>query len=213
MADLTGTIAQTEPGILDSVKNTAQETVNSVKNTAGEWSDTATAVVTGNSGIVEALKTDSHDEAAVRNISNMGAMATTGIAVGGIVKGGMAAYASCTPAAALGTFGGVLAAGAVGAFAGAGLVKYLKLDEAWLDILGKPKLAKPGRQPATVGHEIAHSHPIAGAIGGLLVGIAIGAAVGIAVAATGGLGAPLIQGGLQRYKQCGNLLEAAGHTS
>jgi RHS repeat-associated protein len=196
MADLTGVIAQPEPGLFERAKNSAQETVDSVKNTAGEWSDTATAVVTGNSGIVDALKNDTHDEAAVRNISNMGSMATTGIAVASIVKGGMAAYASCTPAAALGTFGGVLAAGAVGAFAGAGLVKYLKLDEAWLDILGKPKLAKPGRQPATAGHEIAHSHPIAGALCGLLAGIAIGVAVGLAVAATGGLGAPLIVGAL-----------------
>jgi RHS repeat-associated protein len=91
-----------------------------------------------------------------------------------------------------------LAAGLAGVAAGAKLAKVLKLDERVLDLLGKPKIAKQGPQPATVGHAIAHSHPFGGAMWGmglgLLAGIAAGALVATAIAGTvlsGGLLGPI----------------------
>jgi hypothetical protein len=142
MSGQAGTDAQMQPGWLTGVKN-------AVVDTAESWRDTTVAVATGDSGVVEALRSDSHDEAAVRNIKNLGHMASTGIAAVGVVKGGMAAYATCGGLTALGVFGGALAAGAAGAFIGAGLVNHFALDEKLLDFLGAPKLAKSGPQPAT----------------------------------------------------------------
>jgi RHS repeat-associated protein len=180
MSDLTGSSPQMQPGMLDGVNSTAKT-----------WYDTAKAVGTGSSGTIEALRTDSHDETAVTNIKNMGTIASTGIAGAGIVKGGVAAFAKCGWSG-LGTFAGTLASGAAGAFLGAGLVNHFAIDETVLGWLGQPKIAKPGPQPATIGHGIAHGHPVAGAICGLLAGIVIGAAIGIAVGATGGLAAPVL---------------------
>lgn len=109
-------------------------------------------------------------------------------AVGAACSGGVGAVAC---------YAAPLAAGIAGAMAGAALVNNFALDEKLLDFLGKPKLAGQGPQPATIGHDIAHSSPFAGALGGLLAGIAVGALCAVAAAAvvgTGGLAAPLLIG-------------------
>jgi len=184
MSGQAGTDAQMQPGWLTGVKN-------AVVDTAESWRDTTVAVATGDSGVVEALRSDSHDEAAVRNIKNLGHMASTGIAAVGVVKGGMAAYATCGGLTALGVFGGALAAGAAGAFIGAGLVNHFALDEKLLDFLGAPKLAKSGPQPATVGDQIAHGSAFAGALCGLVAGVAVGALVAATIC-TGGAAAVIV---------------------
>ena len=168
MSELAGSNPQTEPGLLDGVKNTAES-----------WYDTAKAVGTGSSGVTEALSTDSHDETAVKNIKNMGNMGMFGITAGFVIQGGLPAL-------------GLLAGGAAGAFIGAGIVNHFALDEKLLDFLGKPKIAKPGPEPATFGHEIAHSSPLAAALGGLIAGVVVGAlcaAAAVAIIGTGGIAA------------------------
>jgi len=179
MSELTANTARTDPGLPDGVKSTAES-----------WYDTGKAVVTGNSGVVEALRTDSHDETAVKNIKNIGNMASSGIASVGVVKGGMAAFAKCG-FSGLGVLGGALAAGAAGVFIGAGLVNHFALDEKLLDFLGMPKLAKPGPQPATIDHTIAHGSAFAGALCGLVAGVAVGALLAATIC-TGGAAAVIV---------------------
>ncbi len=173
MSDPTDDSAQAEQGWQDEVIATAES-----------WYVSAEAVATGNSGVVEAVGSGSHDSRAVQHVRNLGNMAVFGITTGYVVLGGFPMM-------------GALASGATCAFIGAGIVDYFALDEKLLDYLGKPRLAKPGRQPAAVGDEIAHSSALASALGGLLAAVAVGAlfaAVAISVVGTGGLAAPLIVG-------------------
>ncbi|HOX23905.1 MAG TPA: hypothetical protein PLL10_10600, partial [Elusimicrobiales bacterium] len=136
-----------------------------------------------NTETVERIETAGHTASATVTAAAIGYGALSAAGTGGI--------------AAVACYAAPLMAGVAGALAGAKLAEKLALDEKLLDFLGKPKLASPGPQPATVGHEIAHSSPFAGALGGLLAAVAVGALCAVAVAAvvgTGGLAAGVLIG-------------------
>jgi uncharacterized Zn-binding protein involved in type VI secretion len=147
---------------------------------------------------LDALKSGTSNEDEVRKIESGGRKTATAITAAYVLyKGGVAFGAGGTSAVAC--YAAPLAAGLAGVFAGAKLASYLALDEKVLDLLGKPKIAEPGPQPATLGHSIAHSHPFGGAMWGLglgiLAGIAAGALVAAAIAGTvlsGGLLGPVL---------------------
>lgn len=143
---------------------------------------------------LEALQSHGSNEKDVARIQSAGNKANTAVSTATMGYGAMSAFGT-------GGIGGVacyaapLAAGIAGMMAGAALVNHFSLDEKLLDFLGKPRLAQPGPQPATVGHAIAHSSPFAGALGGLLAGVAAGAlcaAAAVAIVGTGGLAAPAL---------------------
>lgn len=136
-----------------------------------------------NAGTVRAIETGGHAASA---------------AVGGalIVKGAVGAFSSGGSSAAA-CFVAPLAAGMVGVMAGAALADKLGAADRLVDLLGQPRRASRGPQPAVMGHKIAHSRAFGGALAGLLAGVAVGAAVGFGVAAmvaSGGLLAPLVIG-------------------
>lgn len=143
---------------------------------------------------LEALGKRSSNTEQVERIESAGhATATTVTAA--TIGYGVVGAAGTGGIGAVACYAAPLAAGIAGAMAGAALVKHFALDEKLLDFLGKPRLAQPGPQPATIGHDIAHSSPFAGALGGLLAGVVVGAlcaAAAVAVVGTGGLAAPLI---------------------
>ncbi len=136
------------------------------------------------------------------NTENVEKIKSTGDTVNATVTAAAIGYGAISAAStggigAAACFAAPLLAGVAGVLAGAKLAEHLALDEKLLDFLGKPKLASPGPKPATVGMEIAHSSPFAGALCGLLAGVIAGAACAAAVAlvvGTGGLAAPILLG-------------------
>lgn len=147
-----------------------------------------------------ALENSSSNTAEVEKIESGGHVASTTVTGVTMIYGAVGAFGS-GGIGALACYAAPLAAGIAGVVAGAQLANHLALDETVLDLLGKPKLAKPGPQPAVVGNDIAHSHPFAGAIGGLLAGVVAGVVAGVLVSAavagtvaSGGLLAPVLIG-------------------
>jgi len=132
------------------------------------------------SDTVAKIESAGHTASAAATGAYMGYGAISAYGAGGI--GAVACYAA------------PLAAGIAGIVAGAALVNYFALDEKLLDVLGKPKPAGRGPQPATLGHAIAHTSPFAGAMGGLLSGVIAGAVVGALVA--GAIAGTVLSGGL-----------------
>ena len=131
------------------------------------------------------------------NAGTVDKIATTGHAVSTVAGGAVMVNGAVTAfgaggIAAVACYAAPLAAAVAGIWAGAKLANYLALDDKILDVMGQPKLAQSGPQPATVDHAIAHNHPFGGAIGGLFGGsrgVVVGALVAAAVAATVGSGA------------------------
>ncbi len=132
----------------------------------------------------------------VRAIETGGHVASTAIGGALIAKGAVGAFSAGGSSAAA-CFVAPLAAGMIGVMAGAALAEKLGAADRLVDLLGQPRRAGRGPQPAVIGHKVAHSRAFAGALAGLLAGVAVGAAVGFAVAATvasGGLLAPIAIG-------------------
>jgi RHS repeat-associated protein len=145
---------------------------------------------------MDALQSRNSNTEEVAKIESAGHTASTTITVATIGYGAIGA-AGTGGIGAVACYAAPLAAGIAGAMAGAALVNHFALDEKLLAFMGKPVLAKPGPQPATIGHDIAHSSPFAGALGGLLAGVVVGALCAVAVSAvvvSGGLAAPLLIG-------------------
>ncbi|MEA5114063.1 MAG: hypothetical protein VB050_08535, partial [Geobacteraceae bacterium] len=109
---------------------------------------------------LEALGKRSSNTEQVERIESAGhATATTVTAA--TIGYGVVGAAGTGGIGAVACYAAPLAAGIAGAMAGAALVNHFALDEKLLDFLGKPRLAQPGPQPATIGHDIAHSSPFA----------------------------------------------------
>ncbi len=145
---------------------------------------------------LDALQNRDSNTPEVAKIESAGHTASTTVTAATIGYGAVGA-ANTGGVGALACYAAPLASGIAGVLAGAALVNHFSLDEKLLDFMGKPKLAKPGPQPATVGSEIAHGSPFTGALGGLLAGVVVGAlcaAAAVAVVGTGGLAAPLLIG-------------------
>jgi RHS repeat-associated protein len=143
---------------------------------------------------IAALQGRGSNAETVNTIATAGHVASTVGSAATMGYGAFAAYGT-GGIGAVGCYAAPIAAGVAGVLAGATLANHLALDEKVLDLVGKPKMAQPGPQPAVVGCAIAHNHPFAGALGGLLAGIVVGALAGLAVAAavgTGGLLAPVL---------------------
>jgi uncharacterized Zn-binding protein involved in type VI secretion len=163
---------------------------------------------------LDALKKRSSNKDIVETIRALGGVVvfiyelSAGYQVGAALA---TAYATGGVAAVAGSVGGLVSSPITAIFVGAWIAKKVHAEEAAFQLFGFHRLAAPGREPAHLGNEVAHTRAFAG----FLAGLAIAVVAGVVAVGTGGLAVPLLigaAGGFGGYAVGGAVAMSAGVT-